>query len=630
MGITFGGRPCLEPVALYESCLTQDPPLPTAPWFGSANSFRCPLGRTPGRGTLLMSRKDIDVLGNGNRNQTFDLKFLDDSNRLVTIKSLVLVRAVALSPGKSGSADTPYYLEIADQRALWSMAKIDKAYNVRDGEGSTSAFLSATKNGGSDWTWATMFADLWSQHGLLGTAPSLPYTPDGTPEGWIFWGANAWDAINDVLDRIGCAFKLDPLTGTKSIVRRGYDTDNANANAVSRLSKYRIWDTYEIEPEYGRLPEKITVRFAKSPPLTTGASNYYTVDVADTTATVALTGTRVILDDDLLALYDATPTLTNSAALATRAAERAAAWFKAARLAGQRETLEFAGMHGVDVICAVGAIYGEAAWLDRGKGYRTALAAREGEAWLWGVERKIDSDTITVREVDTSPSVTASVLELPNSAMSNPSTGVARLLEASVSTGGTVTLAAGQVLGDGYKILDDGLVINDSGSATPTPTNYALIVKTNGANTAAQFQNAILIQDVLGSTYATAIEDGGASTTIATMSFVNGGSGVTTGFWLGDEAFYGAEGITIWRNDGVYRSDARYNVYNDTGLHEGVTSTLKPGAASVGGIITNAGSGTFGDVIASAADITGSFALSGDVSPAQLTANTNDWNPTGW
>jgi hypothetical protein len=138
-----------------------------------------------------------------------------------------------------------------------------------------------------------------------------------------------------------------------------------------------------VEPEYGRLPEKVTVRFRKSPIPTDGTSWYYTVDVADTETTEALTGTRVILDDDLLALYNTVPAITNAAGCATRAAERAAAWFKAARLAGQKESLEYRGIRGTDAVAALGSLYGEVAWLDRGGGYRTALAARlaKGDGW---------------------------------------------------------------------------------------------------------------------------------------------------------------------------------------------------------------------------------------------------------
>jgi hypothetical protein len=418
---------------------------------------------------VLMSRRELDRLGNGDLSQTFDLTIADPDKNSVTLKDLVLVRAIAIAPEIEDAKDTPYYLEIADQRVLWSMAKIDAAYNVRDSAGSTSSFLSATKNGGSNWTWATMFASLWSSHGLLGTQPALPYTPDGTPEGWIFYAANAWDAINNFLDRIGCAFKIDPLTGTKSIVRRGYDTTGAGARAAARLAKFRIWDNFEVEPEYGRLPEKVTVRFRKSPIPTDGTSWYYTVDVADTETTEALTGTRVILDDDLLALYNTVPAITNAAGCATRAAERAAAWFKAARLAGQKESLEYRGIRGTDAVVALGSLYGEVAWLDRGSGYRTALAARlaKGDGWTGSQAEVFVTDPVQAIDISGRSGSVADVtaLQILRGVISGTA-GAAVFTpdDASASLPGDVNLSD-QKLGMGRKTVEE-LGIGESAFGT--------------------------------------------------------------------------------------------------------------------------------------------------------------------
>jgi hypothetical protein len=59
---------------------------------------------------------------------------------------------------------------------------------------------------------------------------------------------------------------------------------------------------------------------------------------------------------------------------------------------------------------------------------------------------------------------------------------------------------------------------------------------------------------------------------------------------------------------------------------DGVTGTGGGGDTVVGGIITALGSGpTITNLTYS-----GSQAATGDISPAQLVANTNDWNPTGW
>src|SRR5262249_10317382 len=82
-----------------------------------------------------------------------------------------------------------------------------------------------------------------------------------------------------------------------------------------------------IDPARAWRPEKVRVRFPRRPLPTDGSSPWYTVDVALSAASGVVSGSFVQLDDDLAAL-GATGTPSNSAALSTRANERAADWLR--------------------------------------------------------------------------------------------------------------------------------------------------------------------------------------------------------------------------------------------------------------------------------------------------------------
>src|SRR5207253_2170133 len=94
----------------------------------------------------------------------------------------------------------------ADRRVLLPRVSLDRAYNLRNQDG--SGFFAATTNGGTPWTWADLFADLTADVGAI----TLPYTPDGTPENRNFYGKSAWDAVNAVLADLACAARWDPAT----------------------------------------------------------------------------------------------------------------------------------------------------------------------------------------------------------------------------------------------------------------------------------------------------------------------------------------------------------------------------------------------------------------------------------
>jgi len=338
MSVYFAGRACLDPAQEATNCRELGYAL--GPWVSDANGFTCPLGQAPGRGRVLMRRGDLDTI---DREALHDLVFRDGANA-VTVKSLLIVRAVAITPGYRSDPNTAYWVEIADKRYLCRGVPIDQAFNVRSSP--SGDYYSATLNGGVAWTWAGMAQTIWTAVGKLGTWPGLPFTPDGTPEGFSFYGGRAYDALGQVLDRIGCALRLDPTTGTLTVVRIGA-TDATAELALTALERSRVWDDEPLDPVRARVPASARVLFRRQriTPDLTGGSPFYTVDVADPSGTLAgaESGTYVVLYDDLPATYDSAGSLTNAAALATRAADRAADYFRRVRLSRLRRT--FSGAH---------------------------------------------------------------------------------------------------------------------------------------------------------------------------------------------------------------------------------------------------------------------------------------------
>lgn len=325
--------------------------LPAPPDFGLANSVTVPLGPRPTRALFLMSRGDLDTFdGEAYHTATLiehDERGIERARR--ELKQLIFVNARCLTPGKAGDEDAVYLAEFADARWLCHnhafSVPINKQYNVRApawGTSGSTLYYDSSTNSGTAWTWATMIADVWNLMSTqLGSAPSLPFTPDGTPEGWKFPGMSAWVALNQLLYRIGCAITVD-LTASSSqfsIVRVGAtDTtqDALEAALVLAQAGARIHDEEFIESNVGGFPYGYRVFFQRvqehyGTEQTTqqtsaqfSTAQVYSVDVNGSYYSDTDSNILTPIWDDLPAIYDASGAITNAAACTTRAAERAA------------------------------------------------------------------------------------------------------------------------------------------------------------------------------------------------------------------------------------------------------------------------------------------------------------------
>lgn len=373
--ITYANEPCIDPLALAESLLAQDPPLPLEPWFGRANSFRSTLGCKTGRGMVIMSLDALTRLYNAGTDSTANtLKFSDEGEPGLSLKGIIIEGYDAIAPGAENDRQQAFAVKLVDRRHVFAKIPINQAYNVRGSPG--GAFTTATQNSGVDWTWATMVGDIWGKVAGLGAFTSLPFTPDGTPEGWKFYGGKAMDALSSVLTRLSCALKYDHLLDTFSIVRVGVASSTATANvALLKQTLTRIWDSYSTEPKYANLPRAARICFRKQPRPTDGTSDVYTIDVTDpvdTDLTQRLTGSVVQVWDDLTAYYVA-GVLDNSAALTTRATERAADYFRALHAVyADSETYVYRGVQR-KAIASVGSLFFGWTVLDNGEGLKTEL-----------------------------------------------------------------------------------------------------------------------------------------------------------------------------------------------------------------------------------------------------------------
>ncbi len=326
---TLGGKPLLHPGVLQESAQRLRTP---RDFWQRANSFRCPLGPNPGVAWVLMRRRDFDTL---DKNAFHKLKFTEGA-RSVTIKKLGIVKRSTMNLALAADKDAAVLVRLEDCRRQLRMSSVHKQYNVRrpapNTTSGTGLYYTDSLNGGSLWTWETSQSDLWGQlPTCAGSAPQLPYSPDGNPEGFRFIGVTAWDALHAVLGKIDVAVKYDPIADAFSYVRLG-TTQSGLSGAFVGLADRLMYDYDPADDlQLANMPATVRVFFWRREQYhgiekdTPDASNWEMSPAVSkdysTGITGASAGTQLVLWDDLPALYDLAGTNTNSAALQTRADE---------------------------------------------------------------------------------------------------------------------------------------------------------------------------------------------------------------------------------------------------------------------------------------------------------------------
>lgn len=326
--VTVGGLPCLSPNVAYDTAVANNTP---QEFWGLANSYACPRGFEPGDGWFLLTRAQAAAVV---KTAAVSCAFTDGT-KTATV-SLYWDTAYSISKTVAGVASSAYFVRMKDVRAILQMTCLNIRYNVRkphwDGASSDSdLYFSETLNGSSEWTWATLVSDVWDElPSVAGAAPSLPFTPEGTPMDLEFIGVSAWTALEQVLDQINCTVALDPIAGTFTIVQIG-DTQSGLAAAKTAAAGGLRYSYDPIGADICDVPETVSVFFRVSQQNLAGDRNSVEDDdtfnspvhVEDktTSASGVITGTKVCVWDAMLAIVDESGTVTNSSALSDRADE---------------------------------------------------------------------------------------------------------------------------------------------------------------------------------------------------------------------------------------------------------------------------------------------------------------------
>ena len=366
--ITLGGQPVVDPNTLYEHAqrfgLRTD-------WVGKANGIRGIMGTKWAEGSFLMTRASLNQL---NFNQVQSLVMFDPAtNTRLVYNNIVIKECEAVTPGYPGDPAAVFHVKVHDVTYLWNFNAVGKAYNMRLTP--TGNYTPATLVGGTtQYTWQQMWADIWASlpAAYSGAAPTLPAI-DGYPEAFNFYDAYSADALQMILDRIGCTLTFDPAGLVFRVAKLADSTKYAAfAAQLAALRNYRLDDNEGLWSNIGRVPATVSVQFVQQPPVAYGSSPYYYMTVADPFPAIAgqTPGTTAWINDDLTADYQGN-TLTNGGALTVRAAARAVDFFTAVRRNGPVN--KKALYSGVWSLLQPGEWISEVTWFDRGGGLMTEV-----------------------------------------------------------------------------------------------------------------------------------------------------------------------------------------------------------------------------------------------------------------
>lgn len=301
---TFGNKPILDPKFVADRCAERG--LPTD-WLALATSATIPTMDEPGRAFFLMARKDVQSLS-VTAEHILDLT---DWNKTYTLKRWTIDRADIVVAGMADD-NSVMLVQAYDRRGRMLKSAFSAAYNLRvDG-----SYVSSTLNGSSPWSWSGMLSNLWSKIPDAGSAPSLPFTPSGTPEGFDFYGhSSAFMAYCEILRRIACVLVYDPIADAFTVEQAGA-TDAGFTTFTNASKAEKLFDSHTVEGN--RIPANLKVYFRRSPRPKNGDDPYYEVSSAVSGGNA---GTVAVFDELFALGVSGTP--SNAAALTTRATERA-------------------------------------------------------------------------------------------------------------------------------------------------------------------------------------------------------------------------------------------------------------------------------------------------------------------
>jgi hypothetical protein len=265
----FGGFKLLDPAEILDAARRNGT---TTEFWGRVNSFRCPRGREPGVGYLLMRGKDLSrtvtntnegtktINGQLNTNVSQKLEYFENgsSTAKLTLPRLYVTRALRMTRRpKEDDEDGAYLVEIMDIRRLLQMsahANVATLSPINTWSNYTNSHTSAV-------SWQQLITSLWSELGApapLNSAPSLPYTPAGVPQETIIYGGTIWDNIFRVLDLLACTLVYNPISDAFSIVEIGA-SQSGLTSTMEDLKGKLVFDYDPICPVVSNVPGGVTI-----------------------------------------------------------------------------------------------------------------------------------------------------------------------------------------------------------------------------------------------------------------------------------------------------------------------------------------------------------------------------------
>lgn len=330
--------------------------------LGNANSLSNAIGRDPARGWLLLTRAQVLAIG---VDATLAVAFSDGVN-VVAVPGLVVCRepTCVIPSVESGVSSAAFLVEVADARYLVKnqrfLIPIDKSYNVRapayGSAGDETEYQDESLNAGTPWTWDQMAGDLWAPMvAQLGTYPGLPFIPHGTPEGWQFPGGSAWDALCDILERVGCAVRWVATEGRYDIVQVG-SADAAADLALQTAAGRLIFTAGYLAASRATIPASVRVQFHRvdqfggASRTTTRTENWQAdpVQYIDVPIGGIEAGTVALVWDDLPAIIDPDGVVVNAVDVVNRASERAQDYLRVITAGEGRMHLTYSGVLGIN------------------------------------------------------------------------------------------------------------------------------------------------------------------------------------------------------------------------------------------------------------------------------------------
>jgi len=263
--ITLGGQHCssLQPLA---RSLASYPFADELPLWKRAHSFEFSRGTEPGVGYTVLKRGFLDGL---DRNAYHEFTWRNQFET-VTIKRVVIVRALSMF-GLPDDDKSPMLVEVRDCREIMRRSVVARQYNVvipaPPASNTENRYYPESLSGFSTvWTWQGIVGDLWEKltdGSAAAVNLTLPASSYGVPENLRFLGVNAWEAVHQVLKRIGCTTAYDPLTDAFSIVRLG-NTQDGLGQALDR-ARSRLRQDFDPPDDFnaGNMPATVSVFFPR-------------------------------------------------------------------------------------------------------------------------------------------------------------------------------------------------------------------------------------------------------------------------------------------------------------------------------------------------------------------------------